>query len=108
MSSEIVLTKENFKTEVLDSPIPVVVDFWATWCGPCKAIGPVLAELAEAYAGKAKIGKVNSEQQPELTGEYGVISIPTLIFFKNGKPVDQVIGAVPKNAIAKKIDSLIA
>jgi thioredoxin 1 len=107
MSSEIVLTKDNFQTEVLDSKIPVVVDFWATWCGPCKAIGPVLSELAEAYAGKAKIGKVNSEQQAELTGEYGVISIPTLIFFKNGKPVDQIIGAVPKNAIAKKIDSLI-
>jgi thioredoxin 1 len=107
MSSELVLTKENFKTEVLDSKIPVLVDFWATWCGPCKAIGPVLSELSEAYAGKAKIGKVNSEQQAELTGEYGVISIPTLIFFKNGKPVDQIIGALPKNAIAKKLDALI-
>jgi thioredoxin 1 len=107
MSSELVLTKENFQTEVLDSKIPVLVDFWATWCGPCKAIGPVLSELAETYAGKAKIGKVNSEQQADLTGEYGVISIPTLIFFKNGKPVDQIIGAVPRNAIAKKLDSLI-
>jgi thioredoxin 1 len=107
MSSEIVLTKDNFKTEVLDSKVPVLVDFWATWCGPCKAIGPVLSELAEAYDGRAKIGKVNSEQQAELTGEYGVISIPTLIFFKNGKPVDQIIGAVPKNVISKKFDALL-
>jgi thioredoxin 1 len=107
MSSEIVLTKDNFKTEVLDSKEPVLVDFWATWCGPCKAIGPVLAELAQAYAGRAKIGKVNSEQQAELAGEYGVISIPTLIFFKNGKPVDQIIGAVPKNVISKKLDALL-
>ncbi|MBN2201365.1 thioredoxin [bacterium] len=107
MSSEIELTKDNFKTEVLDSAVPVVVDFWATWCGPCKAIGPVLSELAAAYAGRAKIGKVNSEQQAELAGEYGVISIPTLIFFKNGQPVDQITGAVPKNVISKKLDALL-
>lgn len=107
MSSEIELTKDNFKTEVLDSKIPVCVDFWATWCGPCKAIGPVLSELAAAYAGRAKIGKVNSEQQSELAGEYGVISIPTLIFFKNGQPVDQITGAVPKNVISKKLDALL-
>jgi thioredoxin 1 len=107
MSSEIVLTQDNFKTEVLDSQVPVLVDFWATWCGPCKAIGPILTELAQTYAGRAKIGKVNSEQQAELAGEYGVISIPTLIFFKNGKPVDQIIGAVPKNVISKKLDALL-
>ena len=107
MTSEIELTKDNFKTEVLDSAVPVVVDFWATWCGPCKAIGPVLSELAAAYAGRAKIGKVNSEQQSELAGEYGVISIPTLIFFKNGQPVDQITGAVPKNVISKKLDALL-
>ncbi|MDM7925016.1 MAG: thioredoxin [bacterium] len=107
MSSEVELTKDNFKTEVLDSKIPVCVDFWATWCGPCKAIGPVLSELAAAYAGRAKIGKVNSEQQAELAGEYGVISIPTLIFFKNGQPVDQITGAVPKNVISKKLDALL-
>lgn len=107
MSSEIELTKDNFKAEVLDSKIPVCVDFWATWCGPCKAIGPVLSELAAAYAGRAKIGKVNSEKQAELAGEYGVISIPTLIFFKNGQPVDQITGAVPKNVISKKLDALL-
>jgi len=108
MSEEVILTKENFKTEVLESKIPVLVDFWATWCGPCKMIGPIVDELAKEYKGKAKVGKVNSEEQADLAGEYGVISIPTLIFFKNGKPVDQIIGAVPKNGIAKKLDALIA
>jgi thioredoxin 1 len=108
MSKEMVLTKENFKTEVLDSKVPVLVDFWATWCGPCRMIGPIVDELAAEYEGRAKVGKVNTEEQTDLAGEYGVISIPTLIFFKNGKPVDQVIGAVPKNAIAKKLDALLA
>jgi thioredoxin 1 len=108
MSKEIVLTKENFKNEVLDSKVPVLVDFWATWCGPCRMIGPIVDELAAEYDGKAKVGKVNTEEQTDLAGEYGVISIPALIFFKNGKPVDQVIGAVPKNVIAKKLDALLA
>jgi thioredoxin 1 len=108
MSKEMVLTKENFKTEVLDSKVPVLVDFWATWCGPCRMIGPIVDELAAEYEGRAKVGKVNTEEQTDLAGEYGVISIPTLILFKNGKPVDQVIGAVPKNAIAKKLDALLA
>jgi thioredoxin 1 len=107
MSKEITLTKENFKNEVLDSKVPVLVDFWATFCGPCRMIGPIVDELAAEYDGKAKIGKVNTEEQTDLAGEYGVISIPTLIFFKNGKPVDQVIGAVPKNVIAKKLDALL-
>jgi thioredoxin 1 len=107
MSKEIVLTKENFKNEVLDSKVPVLVDFWATWCGPCRMIGPIVDELAAEYDGRAKVGKVNTEEQTDLAGEYGVISIPTLILFKNGKPVDQVIGAVPKNAIAKKMDALL-
>jgi thioredoxin 1 len=107
MSKEITLTKENFKNEVLDSKVPVLVDFWATFCGPCRMIGPIVDELAAEYDGKAKVGKVNTEEQTDLAGEYGVISIPTLIFFKNGKPVDQVIGAVPKNVIAKKLDALL-
>jgi thioredoxin 1 len=108
MSKEVVLTKENFKAEVLESKVPVLVDFWATWCGPCRMIGPIVDELAGEYEGRAKVGKVNSEEQPDLSGEYGVISIPTIIFFKNGKPVDQITGAVPKSAIAKKLDALIA
>jgi thioredoxin 1 len=108
MSKEIVFTKENFKSEVLDSKVPVLVDFWATWCGPCKMIGPIVDELAAEYDGRAKVGKINTEEQTDLAGEYGVISIPTLILFKDGKPVDQVIGAVPKNAIVKKLDALLA
>lgn len=107
MSEEVILTKENFKSEVLESKIPVLVDFWATWCGPCKMIGPIMDELAKEYSGKAKIGKVDSGEQTDLAGEYGVVSIPTLIFFKNGKPVDQIIGAVPKNGIVKKLEALI-
>lgn len=108
MSKEIMLTKDNFQAEVLESKVPVLVDFWATWCGPCRMIAPVIEELAESYAGKAKIGKVNAEEQAHLAGEYGVVSIPTMIFFKSGKPVDQITGAVPKNAIAKKLDALLS
>lgn len=108
MSKEILLTKENFKIEVLESKVPVLVDFWAKWCSPCRMIAPVIEELAESYAGKAKIVKVNTEEQADLAGEYGVISIPAIIFFKNGKPVDQIIGAVPKNAIIKKLDALLS
>lgn len=108
MSTPIVLTKSNFQKEILESNIPALVDFWASWCGPCKMIAPTIEELAVSYAGKAKIGKVNTEEEPELTAQYRVISIPTLIFFKNGKPVDQIIGAVPKAEIVKKLDALLS
>ena len=107
MGKEITLNSDNFKSEVLDSSVPVLVDFWATWCGPCRMVGPIVEELAEDYDGKAKIGKVNTEENATLAGEYGVISIPTLLIFKDGKPVDQIIGAVPKNIIAQKLDSVI-
>jgi thioredoxin 1 len=108
MSKVIHLTKDNFKAEVLESKIPVLVDFWATWCGPCRIITPIIEEISENYAGKIKVGKINTEEESALSGEYGVISIPTLIFFRDGKPVDQVIGAVAKNAIAKKLDAILS
>jgi len=108
MGKEIELNETNFKQEVLESDVPVLVDFWATWCGPCRMVGPVVEEIAAEYEGKAKVGKVNTENNANLAGEYGVISIPTLIIFKNGKPVDQIIGAVPKEAIAKKLDAAIS
>ncbi|HHS12734.1 MAG TPA: thioredoxin [bacterium] len=107
MSKEITLTDANFKSEVLESKVPVLVDFWASWCGPCRMVGPIVEEIADEYDGKARVGKVNTEENATITGEYGIISIPTLIFFKDGKPVDQIIGAVPKEAIKKKLDALL-
>ncbi|HDQ44069.1 MAG TPA: thioredoxin [bacterium] len=106
MGKAIELNADNFKSEVIDSDLPVLVDFWATWCGPCRMVGPIVDELAGEYEGKIKIGKVNTEENTALAGEYGVISIPTLLIFKDGKPVDQIIGAVPKSIIAKKLDGV--
>ena len=103
----VVLTEENFKNEVIESSTPVLVDFWADWCGPCRVIAPALEELAEAYNGKAIIGKLNVDEQPNLASQFGIRSIPTLLFFQNGEVVDQVIGAVPKGAIETKLKNLI-
>jgi thioredoxin 1 len=97
------LTQENFKNEVLDSNLPVLVDFWAPWCGPCKSIAPVVDEIAKEYMGKLKVGKVNVDQQQQIAMQYGIRSIPTLLIFKNGAVVDQFVGAVPKSTLVEKI-----
>jgi len=97
-------TDTNFKKEVLESHVPVMVDFWATWCGPCKAISPIVEELAKEYQGKLKIGKVNIDENPKIATAYGIMSIPTIVFFKNGKVMDQLVGALGKNELRKKIE----
>lgn len=97
------ITDANFETEVKNSNVPVLVDFWATWCGPCKAIAPHLEALGQEYAGKVKIGKLDVDEQTKTATTFGIRSIPTMILFKNGEPVDQIIGGVPKNKIEEVI-----
>ena len=94
--AEIILTSDNFETEVIGSEIPVLVDFWAPWCGPCKMLGPVISELAEENEGKVKVGKVNVDEEDELAAQYGIQSIPTVLLFKGGEVVEQSLGFKPK------------
>lgn len=101
------ITDKNFEAEVLKSEMPVLVDFWAAWCGPCRAIAPVIDEIASEYKGKIKVGKCNVDENPQTPSRYGIRAIPTLIFFKNGNVVDQITGAVGKSQISAVIDRLI-
>jgi len=102
-----VATDQNFKAEILESDKVALVDFWAAWCGPCMMLGPVIEELAGDYAGKAVIAKLNVDENPVTAAQYGIRSIPSLLVFKNGQVVDQMLGAMPKNQISKKIDEHI-
>ena len=99
------IDSKNFKSDVLDSDVPVVVDFWAEWCGPCKMIAPSLEEISNEMAGKVKITKVNVDENPDLAAQFGVRSIPTLVLFKGGQPASVQIGAKPKSALADWIRS---
>lgn len=108
MGKEITLNEENFEQEVLNADVPVLVDFWAPWCGPCRVLGPIVEEVSEEYDGKVKVCKLSTDDSSTLAGQYGVISIPTIILFKDGQPVDQMIGAVPKETIVSKLDELLA
>ena len=98
------LNDSNFKKEVLESKLPVIVDFWATWCGPCKMLAPIVEELAREYEERVKIAKLNVEESPRTATMYGVMSIPTLIFFKGGKVMEQFVGALSKPELKKKIE----
>lgn len=106
--SEMQLNDANFEKEVSNSNLPYMVDFWATWCAPCRAVAPMVTELATEYEGKINVAKLNTDENPATASKYKIFSIPTLLFFKGGKIVDQVVGAVPKNELKKRIDQLLS
>lgn len=103
---EVTITAENFES-LKNGELPLVVDFWATWCGPCRALGPVLSELAKEYDGKIVVGKCDVEENDDLAAAYGVMSVPTLLFFKNGEPVEKKVGAMPKNKLKELFESFL-
>ncbi len=110
MASEAIIevSDSNFESEVVNSDVPVLVDFWAPWCGPCRAIAPMVEEISESYAGKIKVGKMNVDENQSTTMKFGIRSIPTLIMFKGGEAVDQIIGAVPKSEIEQVVEKSLA
>jgi thioredoxin 1 len=107
MSLEIELTDGNFDSDVLKSDLPVLVDFWAPWCGPCRIIAPIVEEIAKEYDGKLKVGKLNTDDNQQVASKYGIMSIPTLMIFNKGELIERIIGAQPKKAIKDKIDAVL-
>jgi thioredoxin 1 len=103
----VTLTDDTFNDEVVKSDQPVLVDFWATWCAPCRMIAPIIEEVAGDFEGRAKVAKLDVDHNPQTAMQYGIRSIPSLVFFKDGRPVDQLVGVVPKNVLAQKLDALV-
>ncbi len=106
--SDVIFTDQNFKEQVLDSKFPVVVDFWAPWCGPCRMVGPLIEELAKEYEGKMVIGKMNADENPQAVGQFSIMSIPTVMIFKNGQPVKSIIGPQGKESYKKVFEEILA
>ncbi|MFC1726223.1 thioredoxin [candidate division KSB1 bacterium] len=103
----ITLTDSNFEEEVLKSKVPVLIDFWAEWCGPCKMIAPSIKEIATEFKGKVKVGKLDVDSNQETTAKYRILNIPTLLYFKEGKVIEQILGAVPKKRIVSTLESIL-
>ena len=107
MAEPLTITTSNFETEVLQATTPVLIDFWAPWCGPCRFVAPAVEEMATQYAGKLKVGKVNVDDYPAVAQRYGITGIPALLFFEGGQVVDTVVGAVPKSTLQKHVDGVL-
>jgi len=105
MKSLVHFSDSSFKQDVLESELPVLVDFWAEWCGPCHMIAPIVEQIAQDYQGRLKVGKLNVDENPQIAAQFGIRGIPTLLLFDKGKPVEQIIGAVPKAQIQTKLDA---
>ena len=107
MGNPITITDDSFHAEVVESSLPVLVDFWAVWCGPCRMVAPIVDELAVEYEGRAKVGKVDVDSEQKIAADYGIRSIPTLLIFKNGELAEQIVGAVPKKQLVEKLEAVL-